>query len=147
MMCNRPDLPGRKFQSDCDSNSHFDFHKDRGKHKWYSYRFETPDRVIVFTGDTGQSDALIELAKDADLLFTETNSFDDRMQSMIKSGQWQKMSEAEREGIQRQATLGHMTAEIIGKTAARANVRAVVMTHLTYSPTGDYARRADEVRR
>jgi ribonuclease BN (tRNA processing enzyme) len=49
-------------------NSHFDFHKDRGKHKSYSYRFETPDRVIVFTGDTGQSDALTELAKDADLL-------------------------------------------------------------------------------
>jgi hypothetical protein len=24
-----------------------------GKHKSYAYRFETPDRVIVFTGDTG----------------------------------------------------------------------------------------------
>jgi hypothetical protein len=40
-------------------NSHFDFHKGpaSGKHKSYSYRFETPDRVIVFTGDTGASDA------------------------------------------------------------------------------------------
>ena len=40
-------------------NSHFAFHKGlaAGKHKSYSYRFETPDRVIVFTGDTGPSDA------------------------------------------------------------------------------------------
>jgi ribonuclease BN (tRNA processing enzyme) len=76
-------------------NSHFDFHKDRGKHKSYSYRFETADRVVVFTGDTGQSDALTELAKDADLLFTETNTFEDRKQMMIESGQWQRMTEAD----------------------------------------------------
>ena len=33
-------------------NSHFAFHEGpaAGKHKSYSYRFETPDRVIVFTG-------------------------------------------------------------------------------------------------
>jgi ribonuclease BN (tRNA processing enzyme) len=35
--------------------------------KSYSYRFETPDRVIVFTGDTGPSDAVTELARGADL--------------------------------------------------------------------------------
>jgi len=57
-------------------NSHFDFHKGpaSGKHKSYSYRFETPHRVIVFTGDTGPSDAVTALAKDADLLVTETSS-------------------------------------------------------------------------
>src|SRR5712672_716091 len=57
-------------------NSHYDFHKGpaSGKHKSYSYRFEMSDRVIVFTGDTGASDALTELAKEADLLVTETSS-------------------------------------------------------------------------
>lgn len=127
-------------------NSHFDFHKDRND-KSYSYRFETPDRVIVFTGDTGQSDALAELAKDADLLFTETNSFEDRKQMMIESGQWQRMTEVEREGLQRQGAFGHMTQDILGKMAARANVKTVVLTHLTYSPSGDYERRAEEVRK
>jgi hypothetical protein len=36
-------------------NTHFGFHKGAaaGKHKSYSYRFETPGRVIVFTSDTG----------------------------------------------------------------------------------------------
>jgi ribonuclease BN (tRNA processing enzyme) len=130
-------------------NSHFDFHKGTaaGKHKSYSYRFETPDRVIVFTGDTGASDAVTELARGADLLVTETASFQDRMDMMIKTGQWQVMTAAEQSGMQQQATMGHMTTEIIGKLAARANVKTVVLTHLTYKPDGDYTPRADEVRK
>ena len=130
-------------------NSHFDFHKGSatGKHKSYSYRFEMSDRVIVFTGDTGVSDAVTELAKGADLLVTETSSFQERMQAMIDSGQWQAMTPAEQEGITRQATQGHMTTEIIGKLATRANVKTVVLTHLTYRSDGDYTSRADEVRK
>ena len=130
-------------------NSHFDFHQGTaaGKHKSYSYRFETPDRVIVFTGDTGASDAVTELARGADLLVTETASFQDRMDMMIQTGQWQVMTAAEQTGIRQQATMGHMTTEIIGKMAARANVKTVVLTHLSYKPDGDYTPRADEVRK
>jgi len=130
-------------------NTHFAFHKGvaAGKHKSYSYRFETPDRVIVFTGDTGPSDAVTELANNADLLVTETSSFQERMQALIKSGQWQAMTLAEQEGITRQATQGHMTPEVIGKMAARANVKTVVLTHLTYRPDGDYTARAAEVKK
>ncbi len=131
-------------------NSHFDFHNvalDANKPKSYSYRFETPDRVIVFTGDTGPSDALIELARDADLLVTETASFQDRMERLRSSGRWQVMSPEQREGIQMQATRAHMTAEIIGKLAASANVKTVVLSHLTYRADGDYSARAAEVKR
>jgi ribonuclease BN (tRNA processing enzyme) len=41
-------------------NTHFAFHTGpaAGKYKSYSYRFDTPGRVIVFTGDTGPNDAL-----------------------------------------------------------------------------------------
>jgi ribonuclease BN (tRNA processing enzyme) len=87
-------------------NSHFAFHEGAaaGKHKSYSYRFETPDRVIVFTGDTGPSDAVTELAKGADLLVTETCSCDDRKQAMINDGRWQAMTPAEQAGTMRQAT-------------------------------------------
>src|SRR5262249_555767 len=48
-------------------NTHFAFHKGAaaGKHKSYSYRFDTPGRVIVFTSDTGPFDGLVELAKGA----------------------------------------------------------------------------------
>ena len=117
-------------------NSHFDFHKGpaSGKNKSYSYRFETPDRVIVFTGDTGPSDAVTELAKGADLLVTDTSSVKERMQQLIKSGRWQAMTPDEQAGIKRQACQGHMGLEAVGKMAARANVKTVVLSHMGDEP-------------
>jgi ribonuclease BN (tRNA processing enzyme) len=131
-------------------NSHFAFHEGpvSGKHKSYSYRFETADRVIVFTGDTGPSDAVTELAKGADLLVTETSSCEDRKQAMINDGRWQAMTPAEQAGIMRQATQGHMTLDVIGKMAARANVKTVVLSHLTQRVgTDDYTPWAEEVKK
>ena len=131
-------------------NSHFAFHKGpaAGKHKSYSYRFETPDRVIVFTGDTGSSDAVTELAKGADLLVTETSSCEDRKQAMMKDGRWQAMTPAEQEGIMRQATQGHMNLDVIGKMAARAKVKTVVLSHLTQRfGSDDYTPWAEEVKK
>ena len=131
-------------------NSHFSFHKGpaAGKHRSYSYRFETPDRVIVFTGDTGHCDAVTELARGADLLITETSSCEDRKQGMIKDGRWQAMTPAEQEGIMRQATQGHMTLDLIGKMAARANVKTVVLSHLTKRfGSDDYTPWAEEVKK
>jgi ribonuclease BN (tRNA processing enzyme) len=121
-------------------NSHFAFHEGAaaGKHKSYAYRFETPDRVIVFTGDTGASDAVTELAKDADLLVTETSSCQGRMQELREDGRWQAMSPAEQAGITRQMTQGHMSLDEIGEMAARANVKTVVLSHLTHKRDGDY---------
>jgi ribonuclease BN (tRNA processing enzyme) len=130
-------------------NSHFDFHDGpaAGKHKSYAYRFETPDRVIVFTGDTGASDAVTALAKDADLLVSETSSCQGRMQEMANDGRWQAMSPAEQAGIVRQMTQGHMALDEIGKMAARANVKTVVLSHLTHKSDGDYTPWAEEVKK
>ena len=131
-------------------NSHFAFHKGlaAGKHKSYSYRFETPDRVIVFTGDTGPSDAVTELAKGADLLVTETSSCEDRKQAMIKDGRWQAMTPAEQEGIMQQATQGHMSLDDIATMATRAKVKTVVLSHLTQRfGTQDYTPWAEEVKK
>ena len=131
-------------------NSHFSFHEGpaAGKHKSYSYRFETPDRVIVFTGDSGPSDAIIDLARGADLLVTSTSSCEDRKQSMIKDGRWQAMTPAEQEGIMRQATEGHMTLEFIGKLALRAKVKTVVLSHLTKRVgSDDYTPWVEEVKK
>jgi ribonuclease BN (tRNA processing enzyme) len=131
-------------------NSHFAFHKGpaAGKHKSYAYRVETPDRVIVFTGDTGFSDAVTELAKGADLLVTETSSCEDRKQAMIKDGRWQAMTPAEQEGIMQQATQGHMSLEDIGKMAGSAEVKTVVLSHLTQRVgSDDYTPWAEEVKK
>jgi ribonuclease BN (tRNA processing enzyme) len=130
-------------------NTHFELHRGvaAGKYKSYSYRFETPGRVIVFTGDTGPSDAVTELARGADLLVSEANSVEERMQLLLKSGQWQAMTSDEQAGITRQMTLGHLSPDAIGKMAARAGVKAVVLTHLTAKSDDDYTPWVSEVKK
>jgi ribonuclease BN (tRNA processing enzyme) len=47
-------------------NTHFHFQLGTppfGKYQSYSYRFEAPDRVVFFTGDTGPTDAVVDLAR------------------------------------------------------------------------------------
>jgi len=73
-------------------NSHYHFPAGTpafGKYKSYSYRFETPGRVVVFTGDTGPSEALTELGKGADLLVTEVTLVEDVIDVFKRTGAWQ----------------------------------------------------------
>jgi ribonuclease BN (tRNA processing enzyme) len=132
-------------------NTHYAFHnggKGDDKHKSYSYRFETPDRVVVFTGDTGLFDGLVDLAKKADLLVSEANSVEVRKQILIDSGQWQAMTSQEQSRIMEQAAKGHLSPQDVGELAARAGVKTVVLTHLTPLPRGDdYSAWAEEVRK
>jgi len=134
---------------DAVENTHFAFHSGAaaGRHKSYSYRFETPDRVIVVTGDTGPSEAVRELATGADLLLTEVSSAEERRRAMMADGRWAAMSPAQRTGIMEQAAHGHMSPESIGRMAAAAGVGTVVLTHLTRRfGSEDYGPWADEVR-
>ena len=67
---------------------------------------------------------------------------------MINDGRWQAMSPAEQAGIIRQATQGHMTLDDIGNMATRANVKTVVLSHLTQRVgTDDYTQWAEEVKK
>jgi ribonuclease BN (tRNA processing enzyme) len=122
-------------------NTHFAFHTGAaaGKHKSYSYRFETPGRVIVFTGDSGPNDALTELAHGADVLVSEANSIEERMHDLLQSGQWQVMTDAEKERIKRQMSQGHLSTADVGEMATKAGVKTVILTHLTYKEDDDYA--------
>jgi ribonuclease BN (tRNA processing enzyme) len=130
-------------------NTHFAFHKGpaAGKHKSYSYRFDTPARAIVFTSDTGPFDGLVDLAKGADLLVAEANSIEQRMQDLMKSGQWQVMTGEEQTRIKGQMAEGHLSTEDVGKLAARAAVKAVVLSHLTWKADDDYSTWADDVKK
>ena len=133
-------------------NTHFHFAPGSpgyGKYKSYSYRFETPGRVVFFTGDTGPSDAVIDLAKGADLYVTETTSPEEVVELYKRSGAWQQKTPAEQEGFLRHMHEEHVTPEDIGKMAAKAGVKAVVMTHLGPSPNpnDDYQRYADEAKK
>ena len=133
-------------------NTHFHFPPGSppyGKYKSYSYRFETPDRVVFFTGDTGPSDAVVELAKGADLYVTETTSPEGVVELFKKSGIWQAKTADEQAGFLRHMHEEHVTPEDIGKMAAKAGVKAVVMTHLgpSTNPDEEYQRYVDEAKK
>ena len=129
-------------------NTHFNFPPDSpgyGKYRSYSYRFDTPGRSIVFTGDTGPSEALTRLAKGADVLVTEVTAVDEVIEVMKKNGAWQAKTRDEQEGWIRHMNDEHVTPEQVGRMAAAAGVKTVVMTHLspTVDPKDDYQRYAD----
>ncbi len=127
-------------------NSHFNFQPGSpafGKYKSYSYRFDAPDRVVVFSGDTGPSEALTELAKGADLLVTEvTASAAEAKAEASRTGRWARLTPEEQASYLRHMAEEHITPEEVGKMAARAGVKMVVLTHLpaTGDPNDDYAR-------
>ncbi len=133
-------------------NSHFKFAPGTppyGKYKSFSYRFDTPDRSFLFTGDTGWSDAVVDLAKGADVLVTEVTSVDDVVALQKRNGAWQAKTPAEQEGWIRHMHEEHVTPEEVGKMAAKAGVKMIVMTHLAPSPNpdDDYQRFADEAKK
>jgi ribonuclease BN (tRNA processing enzyme) len=132
-------------------NTHFHFPTGSlgyGKYRSYAYRFDMADRSVVFTGDTGPSDAIAKLAKDADLLVSEvTNPVDEYTAGEIKAGRWQHRSPEEQKNMVRHHIEEHLLPEDLGKMAARANVKAVVMTHVQPSPNNDYSRYVAEVKK
>jgi ribonuclease BN (tRNA processing enzyme) len=133
-------------------NTHFNFPPGSppdGKYKSFSYRFETPGRVLVFTGDTGPSEALPELAKGADVLVTEVTEVEEVIEVLKRSGTWQVRTPDEQAGWIRHMKEEHVTPEDIGKMATKAGVKSVVLTHLspTIDAEDDYKRYADGVKK
>jgi ribonuclease Z len=70
-----------------------------------------PGRKIVFSGDTRQSENIVELAESADLLIHEA-TFDDEL-------------------TERAAEDGHSTPSIAAETAKKAGVKQLVLTHIS----------------
>jgi ribonuclease BN (tRNA processing enzyme) len=133
-------------------NTHFHFKPGDpayGKYFSYSYRFETPDKVVFFTGDTGPSDAVVDLAKGADIYVTETTSPEDTVELFKKNGAWQDKTPDEQQGFFRHLHEEHVTPEDIGKMAAKAGVKAVVMSHIgpSVTPNDAYQRYVDEAKK
>jgi ribonuclease BN (tRNA processing enzyme) len=133
-------------------NSHYNFPPQSpgyGKYKSYAYRFDTADRSIVFTGDTGPSEAISSLAKGAEMLVSEVTSIEEWKEQQIRIGRWQAMTPAQQEGSLRHMMEEHLTTEEVGKMAERSGVKTVVLTHLpaTGDPKDEYARFVAQVKK
>ncbi|WP_420309195.1 MBL fold metallo-hydrolase [Streptomyces sp. YS-B37] len=109
-------------------NSHYELEGDTHSQS-LSYRFETPDRTIVFTGDTGPSASVEKLATGADLLVSEITDPDDpTVVAML-----QQFPEEVRERLRLHFTEEHLTAQNVGLLAAAAEVKALTLTHIGIS--------------
>lgn len=133
-------------------NTHFNFQPGTppyGKYKSFSYRIETPGRTFLFTGDTGPSPAVAELAKGADVLVTEVTSVDEVVELMKKNGGWAAKTEAEQKGFIRHMEEEHVSPKEVGEMATKAGIKTIVMTHFGPStrPNDDYQRFADEAKK
>ena len=73
----------------------------------FGFRVEHAGRTLAYSADTGPTDALVELARDADLLLSEASFQDDGNPPDL-----------------------HLTARQAGEHAARAGVGQLVLTHL-----------------
>jgi ribonuclease BN (tRNA processing enzyme) len=103
----------------------------RAQMKSYAYRFETPYGVIVFTEDTGPSDAVARLAKGADVLVAE-GGFPDRAQAVgfVNAISAQLHWAPERTRIFREhMTKDHLDEEEVGGLATKAQANSVLLYH------------------
>lgn len=133
-------------------NNHFHFPARTGmgaRHKSYAYRFDTADRSVVFTGDTGPSSNVTELAKGADVLVSEVSVAGEVLELFKRTGRWDNKTPQEQRDWLRHQTDEHLSPETVAALASAAGLKEVILTHLT--PTGiagdDYARWAAIVRK
>ena len=85
----------------------------------FAYRFDTPSRSIVVSGDTTYSENLVNLARGADLLIHE---------AMYLPGVSQLAGD--NQSLRRHLLRSHSTTEQVGLVAARAGVKKLVLSHL-----------------
>lgn len=95
-----------------------------------SYRFDTADRSMVFTGDTGPCRALEDLAMGADLLVGELIDPDIVIKRIIDKNP--EMSKQSLQKMRQHLSEHHLTPEELGGLAANAGVTQLVAVHIPF---------------
>lgn len=99
-----------------------------------AYRFDCPDRSIVISGDTRPSQALVELAKGADVLVHEVMHVPS-IESLIAR-------ESNASTLREHLLASHTTTEQVGRLATEAGVKTLVLSHFV---PGGYPFVSDQV--
>jgi len=103
-----------------------------------SYRVETPHGVVVFTGDTGPSDAVARLARGADVLVAQVQDSAHAAQFANRAAEQNHWSPERRRQF-----LAHFTEELldfrgVGEIATTARVGAVLLYHMNPTDPAAY---------
>ncbi|MGO4702793.1 MBL fold metallo-hydrolase [Dyella sp. 2RAB6] len=93
----------------------------------FAYRFDCPDRSIVFSGDTRPTDTLVALARHADVLVHEV-MYLPALEKLIAS-------EPNAARLREHLLASHTTTEQVGRVATEAGVKTLVLNH--FVPGGD----------
>jgi ribonuclease BN (tRNA processing enzyme) len=95
----------------------------------FSYRFDTPSGSVVFTGDSGTSDAVTQLATGADVLVSEI--YQPYIGKSTETSTAASPRDKERtEELRRHMNTEHLTPAEVGKMAAQAGVKTVILNHM-----------------
>ena len=96
------------------------------------YRFDFPDRSIVFSGDTTPLHSLAELAKGADVLVHEAMYMPAMKAELdaIPTRTSGSAIQADRDKLWDHLMRSHSPAEEVGRIAAEAGVKTLVLYHL-----------------
>jgi ribonuclease BN (tRNA processing enzyme) len=115
-------------------NCHYHFSRGTPGYRWqqsFALRFETPDRVIVFSGDTGPcGDVLPTFAKGADILVHEVIDLPAIQATLQSRNDGTNAQPGQVEGLMNHMRTEHTTSEEIGRVAQAAAVKMVILTHL-----------------
>lgn len=87
----------------------------------FAYRFDCPDRSIVISGDTAPSEALIRLARGADVLVHEVMHVPS-IETLISG-------ETNAKTLREHLLASHTTTDQVGRIATEAGVKALVLSH------------------
>jgi len=113
-------------------NTHFAIPEESGlpeKAKSLSFRFALANRSIVYTGDTGPSEAVEELAKGADILVSEMMDIDAVLGNIRKNHP--AMPKRQYDGIEWHLRAHHLLPGQVGELASNARVKKLVVTHMS----------------
>jgi ribonuclease BN (tRNA processing enzyme) len=94
-----------------------------------SYRFDTADRSVVFSGDTRKADALIDLAKGADVFVCEAQYLPgvrDVLNGAVKAGRFDKETA---DDLFKSISGNALTVDQAGEVAQAAGVKTLVLSH------------------
>jgi ribonuclease BN (tRNA processing enzyme) len=93
----------------------------------FAYRFDTADRSIVISGDTAYSEAVIALAKGADVLVHEA----------MYRPYWERADAPQPQTVRQHIIASHTDVEDVGRVAAAAGVKQLVLSHFVPSDPPD----------
>jgi ribonuclease BN (tRNA processing enzyme) len=113
----------------------------RPQYKSYSYRIETPDGVIIFSGDTGPSGAISGITKDANVFIAEASYRDeqDLDQSINGRAARNHWTPLVTKRFRNHFVYEHLDTAQIGQIAEQARAKAVILYHYDPADLADEA--------